>query len=1366
MKIADYTIREKLFSAKKFSVYRTINEKDDKPYILKISDQKAGRDLDISNALRQEYHYLRLIDSEYVIKAIDWIEDQEYTAMVLEDIDGKSLKEYIRENRTPFDPETFIPLAIGIARGLAAIHSQNFIHKDINPTNIVWNSRTGDLKIIDFNIACKCDIDISPNGSSEKLQGTFPYISPEQTGRMNRPIDHRTDLYSLGVAFYELLTGKLPFDNDNSMEIVYAHLAQAPDPPHTVNEKVPSVLSRIILKLMAKNPEERYQSAVGLIRDLERAIQCDFNDFPLGENDFPGKLHAPEKLHGRDKEIEQLRNAYHETCAGKKRLIFVTGGSGAGKTSLVNALHQSVVQTRGVFISGTFDRIEYSKPYVAFARAINQFCQYLLTEPEEILAQWRTRLLQSVGQFGKRLTDLIPQLEAVIGKQPEGPEMGNEETKTYFNDGFQCFLRDMGSQEHPLVIFIDDMQWADPDSLELLHVLAEDRQSRYVLFIGAYRDNDMSPDHPLIKTIEDIRRHLKLDVRHIPLPCLSLEHTRELLTDILHTGHHTASKDLTILTDLVYKKTSGNAFFTIRFLENLFKKNLLTFDFNQARWQWDIDKIESQDITDNEVGNLLHKYCLLWAEKNRVTGDKSEVAPSTVSLPSTESTGEFLDGKSIIKASQTLSGEVSLGHLLEKMMHILIENAGAKKAVFIENFGEQLLIQAESAGDGVTGILQRQPFEESGKVPRSVIHYVARSGQVLVLENATKDDVYAQDPYVQTHRPRSLLCFPIIRKEQLVGIIYLENNLVEGVFTPSRVEILNILSAQIAISMENAKIYHDLRELNERLEQKVRERTRQLEEMDKAKSRFFANISHEFRTPLTLIMGPLEQLLTEPREQDAELHKKLSLMLRNSQRLLGLINQLLELSRFDSGKITLHAARQNIIPFLKGILYTFETLGTQNKLELKFEAAEENIELYFDREKLEEAVFNLVSNAVKFTPAGGQITLAVRKEEDVLVISVRDTGPGIPPECLGYIFDRFYQVDNTYEHHRKGSGIGLAIVKEIIGLHRGTTRVTSPGQGKGTVFELRLPFGRSHLADEDIVEPDPGKGVDVSAPIDSSVMIEGYAENETGGGETENHPKEHDHRPIVLVIEDNADVRAYIRSAIEPLYMVIGAKDGEDGVAKARDSIPDLVICDIMMPGMDGYEVCRVLKNDLHTSHIPIILLTAKAQDENIIQGLETGADDYITKPFNTRMLNARIKNLIDLRLGLQEKIKNQMVLQPTKMELGGIDIEFMKELQKAIETHLDDFDFNVEELGRLLYMSHATLYRKVMALTGESPTEFIRSYRLKRAAERLKMKRSKPLTIKDIAFGVGFSSTAYFTHCFKEKFHRLPSSYLNESDS
>jgi signal transduction histidine kinase/DNA-binding NarL/FixJ family response regulator len=563
-----------------------------------------------------------------------------------------------------------------------------------------------------------------------------------------------------------------------------------------------------------------------------------------------------------------------------------------------------------------------------------------------------------------------------------------------------------------------------------------------------------------------------------------------------------------------------------------------------------------------------------------------------------------------------------------------------------------------------------------------------------------------------------------------------------------------------------------------KLERIVKERTREindkklqlerqaekLKDMDKVKSRFFANISHEFRTPLTLIMGPLEQMIAGSPDKNQQ--RQYHLMLKNSQRLLGLINQLLELAKIESGKIQPRVSPQNVISFLKGLTASFEPAAAKNELELIFHSEADQVTLYYDPEKLEEVFFNLLSNAVKFTPANGRITVTAAllppetgktKDPGWVEVSVSDTGPGIPREQLVNIFDRFYQAGGAFEFHGKGSGIGLSIAREMVQLHHGEISVHSE-EGKGTRFVIRLPMGKNHFKPGQIVQtrapgaprsspgltPEPGPANEEPLPKEEC--------SSPGDNDSLNREKD-----IILVIEDSPDLTRYISDSLSSQYTVATAANGREGIDKALEIIPDLIISDIMMPEIDGYEVCRRLKNNVPTSHIPIILLTARASEEDVVKGLRTGADDYITKPFNTKILAIRIQNLIDLRLQVQRAMYREMSMQPVKIDVSPIDKSFIKRLKQVLKENISDPDFNIDQLCKTISLSQPTLYRKIRALTGESPTGFIRSYRLKRGAELLK---KGGMSIVEVALETGFSSAGYFTKCFKEKFHQLPSTY------
>ena len=561
----------------------------------------------------------------------------------------------------------------------------------------------------------------------------------------------------------------------------------------------------------------------------------------------------------------------------------------------------------------------------------------------------------------------------------------------------------------------------------------------------------------------------------------------------------------------------------------------------------------------------------------------------------------------------------------------------------------------------------------------------------------------------------------------------------------------------------------EIKEKNDQLMKQtvlLKEQAERLTELDHAKSRFFTNISHEFRTPITLIIGPLEQILAS--QLPHHLKDKMQVMYRNSQRLLKLINQLLDLSRIESGRMKLSAAPQDIIAFLKGINASFKQACQNQEVTMGFHARKEPIILYFDPEKLEEVFSNLLLNALNYTPPTGKISVSVKsnpeKEEDFpegfVEISIKDTGCGIAKEQLIHIFDRFFQADSQKKKHNS-TGIGLALTKELVTLHHGKIDVNSrTGEKSGTEFLLRFPLGKNHLHPDQIAQP--------------KIMTDSR-ENKQKVYETENHyqfeeedisenieqktDKRQTSKYTVLLVEDDREMRRFIRASLNNYYNVEEAKDGRGGIQKAQNILPDLIVSDIMMPNTDGIELCQTLKTDINTSHIPIILLTAKASESSMIEGLEAGADDYITKPFNTKMLLSRIKNLVDLRTQLQEKIQRQMMLQPVEIKVSSFDQRFIQQLQEIIEKHISDETLNVETLSEKMGISRVTLNKKIHALTGETAVDYIRSFRLKRAMQLLKKNFG---SILDVALEVGFSSSAYFTKCFKEKFHQLPSDLID----
>jgi len=538
-----------------------------------------------------------------------------------------------------------------------------------------------------------------------------------------------------------------------------------------------------------------------------------------------------------------------------------------------------------------------------------------------------------------------------------------------------------------------------------------------------------------------------------------------------------------------------------------------------------------------------------------------------------------------------------------------------------------------------------------------------------------------------------------------------------------------------------------LKKEKQKLEQLIEEKTseiqqqaEQLKELDQVKSQFFANISHEFRTPLTLVLGPLENRL--PQKEQPKLHE-LQIMHRNAKRLERLINQLLDLSRIESGKLQLQPQNGDIIAFLKALSSSFSSHAEQRDIEFQLNFPKEGLDCSFDPDKVEKIAYNLLSNAFKFTPDGGLVEVKVKKTEKEIFFEVKDSGQGIPADELPHIFDRFYRSSDARKKEQEGTGIGLALTKELVKLHRGQIHADSQ-IGRGSTFTVALP----------VVPAKSTEGKSIPAiPSQTGAIVEGKR------GVVNPLPvvAEQEDRPILLVVEDNEDLRAYMANILSPQFRILEAGDGRQGFDLAKSKVPDLIISDLMMPEMDGIELCSQLKTDETTSHIPVILLTARANRESKLEGLSTGADDYLIKPFNAEELKVRVKNLIDQRKLLQQRFSKTVVLKPRDIAINSMDEVFLEKVMAIIEKNMDNADFSVEDFQKAIGMSRMQLHRKLKALTNHSTTEFIRIQRLKRAASLLEQNGGN---VSEVCYQVGFNSLSYFTKMFKEQFGVTPSKY------
>jgi len=587
----------------------------------------------------------------------------------------------------------------------------------------------------------------------------------------------------------------------------------------------------------------------------------------------------------------------------------------------------------------------------------------------------------------------------------------------------------------------------------------------------------------------------------------------------------------------------------------------------------------------------------------------------------------------------------------------------------------------------------------------------------------------------------------------------------EGISKSEAASLLKQIIPTILLAIHDALTYNTVIDYRKNLERKVEERTIELKEArdnlartvellkqaQSARDRFFTNISHEFRTPLTMILGPAKQIMDTAVETRAK--ENASIIQKNADRLNILVNQLLDLSKLESGNIRLLTYKENIIPIIKGLVLSFSSLAERKNIKLRFESKEKVLEVYIDRDKVEKIITNILSNAFKFTDEGGRIDVSIHRTDSKAEIRISDTGIGIPKERLNNIFDRFYQVDDTHTRKGEGTGIGLALTKELVDLHKGEIKVESE-EGKGTTFIVSLQLGKDHLLPEEITEVKAEKKKEKEpAPLISEDKEDKKDEEEPDLDlitETE--------KPLLLIVEDNSDVRAYIRGHLEESYRISEAVNGNDGIDKALEYIPDLIVSDVMMPEMDGFELCGEIKKDKRTSHIPLILLTAKAASEDKIEGLQTGADDYIMKPFDVKELQVRVKNLIEQRKKLRERFNKEATIPTQKGKYSQIDEEFLKKTMDVIKKHISEPEFNLDDFGKETGMSRTQLHRKVRALTNYSPHNFIRFIRLKHAAELLSKGAGN---ITEIAYDVGFSSLSHFAKAFKEQFGKTPSKYI-----
>ena len=594
--IPGYATVEQLYLGSRTAVYRAIQVATQRPVVIKV----LRRDYPSFGELvqfRNQYTIVKNLSIPGIIHPLSLEPMGSGYALIMEDGGEIALGKYAQQQS--LDLAAVLTIALQIADILHDLCQHRVVHKDIKPANILIHPESKQVKLIDFSIASRLPKETQEIQSPNILEGTLAYLAPEQTGRMNRGIDYRADFYSLGVTLYQLLTGKLPFVSDNPLELVHCHIAKVPVSIDQVNANVPAMVAAIVAKLMAKNVEDRYQSAVGLKHDLEQCLAQWLEarkviTFELGQRDLSDRFLIPEKLYGRKAEIQMLLKAFDRVANGSSELMLVAGFSGIGKTVVVNEVHKPITRQQGYFIKGKFDQFNRNIPLSAFVQALRDLMGQLLSESDAQLQSWKTQILAALGENGQVLVEVIPELEQIIGKQSIAPALSGSAAQNRFNLLFQKFIEVFTTAEHPLVMFLDDLQWADLASLQLLKLLMND--NGYLLMLGAYRDNEVSPVHPFIMTVEELKK-AKAIVHTITLLPLAFDDTNHLIADTLNCSLALAQP----LNKLINRKTQGNPFFTTQFLKALYEEGCIRFDLDHRYWKCDIAQVNTLALTDDVV---------------------------------------------------------------------------------------------------------------------------------------------------------------------------------------------------------------------------------------------------------------------------------------------------------------------------------------------------------------------------------------------------------------------------------------------------------------------------------------------------------------------------------------------------------------------------------------------------------------------------------------------------------------------------------------------------------------------------------------------------------------------------------------------
>src|ERR1700733_6642130 len=603
-------VRECLREDEEFILYRARARSAELSSVLLLTFASIRPRPESLRKIEHEYLFCRDFDTTWAVRPHALTDYNGQRALVLEDPGGEFLHRLIQG---PMEIKQFLRIAIGLSAALGQLHKRSVIHKDLKPSNVLVDTATGHAWLAGFGIASRLPREQQSPAPPQFIAGTLPYMAPEQTGRMNRSIDLRSDLYALGVTLYEMLTGRLPFIASDPMDWVHCHIARQPAPPYVHLKSIPGMLSAMIMKLLAKTAEERYQTAVGLERDLRRCLdewetQPPIDEFPLGEQDFPDRLIIPEKLYGREREVDALLAAFDRVVTqSRPELVLVSGYSGVGKSSVVNELHKVLVPPRGLFAAGKFDQYKRDIPYATLAQAFQRLIRQILVKSEAELGRWRETLLHALEPHGGLIVDLVPELKLIIGEQEPVPELPAPDAWRRFQLLLRRFIGVFARPEHPLALFLDDLQWLDAATLDLLEDLLTQESISHLLLIGAYRDNEVDASHPLMRKLGSIKAAGKSSVEEIKLGPLNAQHVSQLVADALHCK----TDRVLDLAQLISQKTGGNPFFINQFLLTLTDESLIAFDSVHSCWSWNLKLIHAKGYTDNVADLMIGKLVRL-----------------------------------------------------------------------------------------------------------------------------------------------------------------------------------------------------------------------------------------------------------------------------------------------------------------------------------------------------------------------------------------------------------------------------------------------------------------------------------------------------------------------------------------------------------------------------------------------------------------------------------------------------------------------------------------------------------------------------------------------------------------------------------